>query len=372
MKKIVTLILAVVFLAACSSTNVSDEESKRQELQKYKKQLNDLEEKIQTLEQELAGSKTEEALEIKVTELDSQQFEHFIEVTGKVEAGLDVNVSPESAGVIESVWVTEGQRVKKGQALGRLKTDALERNMEELKIQLDLAETNYQRQKNLWDQNIGSEMQYLQAKTNKESLEKRIAGIKAQLEMSEIISPVNGVIETVYQEKGEIGSPQTPFAKVLNIERVKIYADVSEKYLTKVDEGAKVNISFPAIDRQVQAPISQIGNSIDPNNRTFRIRIDLRNPDKMIKPNLVTVIQIRDYLSEDAIVIPSLFIKEDFRGDYTFVVDETGDSLKAKKVYVETGMTNNNMTEIVNGLTAGMKVISEGYSQVVDGTPVVF
>ena len=372
MKKITIIVIAAFFLTACSNTNVSDEASKRKELQQYKQEMGQLKEKIEALEKELEGTRTEEAVKISVAELNTQVFEHFIEVTGEVEAALNLNVSPESAGVIEKVHVKEGQRVSKGQVLGKLKTDALERTLEELKIQLGLAETNFQRQKNLWDQNIGSEMQFLQARTNKESLEKRIDGINAQLEMSEIISPVNGVVELVYQEEGEIGSPQTPFAKVLNIDRVKIYADVSESYLTKVDEGQMVHVNFPAINREMKAPITQIGNTIDPNNRTFRIRIDLANPDKLIKPNLVSVIKIRDYVSENAIVIPSLYIKEDFKGDYTYVVKNEEGKPRAEKVYLETGMTNNNRTEIKEGLTAGMTIISEGHNQVVNETQVAY
>ena len=372
MKQLTLMITVALLLASCSSTPVSDEQSKRKELQEYKKQLNELEEKIQVLESELHDKDTEESLEIEVARLDSQRFEHFIDVTGRVEAEQDVNVSPETAGIIESVLVSEGQRVNKGQVLGRLKTDALERNLEELKIQYQLAKTNYQRQKNLWDQNIGSEMQYLQARTNKESLEKRMAGIEAQLGMAEIKAPVNGVLDILFQKKGEMGGPQTPFAKVLNIEKIKIYADVSETYLTKVKKGEKVKISFPALGRTREAYIGQVGNTIDPNNRTFRIRIDLDNPDNMIKPNLVSVIKIRDYLAENAIVIPSLFIKEDFNGEYTYIAENIQGTPRAKKVYIKSGLSNNNMTEVVEGLSAGMNVISEGHGQVVDGTPVMF
>jgi RND family efflux transporter MFP subunit len=361
-----------LFMAACSSSNVSDEASKRKELQQYKKELSQLEEKIKALENELEDNKTEEVVRISVAELDTQLFEHYIEVTGEVEADLNVNVSPESAGVIETVYAKEGQRVSSGQVLGKLKTDALKRSLEELKIQLDLAESNFQRQKNLWDQNIGSEMQFLQARTNKESLEKRIDGLNEQIKMSEIKSPVNGIVDIVYQEKGEIGGPQVPFAKVLNIDRVKIYADVSESYLTKVDEGQMVNVNFPAINRETKAPITRIGNTIDPNNRTFRIRIDMKNPDRMIKPNLVSVIRIRDYVSENAIVIPSLYIKEDFKGDYTYIVEKLNGAERAQKVYLKTGMTNNNRTEVLEGLSAGMKIISEGHTQVVDGTKVSY
>ena len=372
MKRISTIIAAAVLLASCSNTTISDEESKRQELQKFRQEMNELQTKIAVLENELAVTKTEESVKISVAELNNQRFEHFIEVTGTVEADLDINVSPEAAGIIETVLVTEGQQVSKGQVLGRLNTDALERSLDEMKIQLYLAETNFQRQKNLWDQNIGSEMQFLQAKTNKESLEKRIDGMNAQIKMSEIKSPLDGVIDIVFQKKGEMGSPQVPFAKVLNIGTVKIYADVSESYLTKVSQGDSVKITFPALNRTTLATIRRIGNTIDPNNRSFRIRIDLQNPDRNIKPNLISVIQIRDYLANDAIVVPSLFIKEDFRGKYTFTVENLQGTQRAKKVYVETGMTNNNRTEIINGLASGMKVISEGYGQVADGTPVVY
>ena len=373
MKRIATIITAALFLAACSNTNVGDEESKRKELQEYKNQVSELEAKINVLESELKSTNEEEKLvKVSVTELDSQLFEHFIEVTGKVEADLDVNVSPESVGVIDSIFVVEGQRVSKNQVLGKLNTNALERNLDDLKIQLALAETNFRRQKNLWDQNIGSEMQFLEAKTNMESLEKRIDGIIAQMKMAQITSPVDGAVDIVHQKEGEIGGPQIPFAKVLNISTIKIYADVSESYLTKVKKGERVKIYFPALDREVVAPISQIGNTIDPNNRTFRIRINMRNPDGMIKPNLVSVIQIRDYVSENALVIPSLFIKQDFNGSYIFVAENSSGAQRAAKVYVEPGKTNNNQTEITGGLEAGMKIISEGHSQISNGTSIQY
>jgi membrane fusion protein, multidrug efflux system len=372
MKKLVIIMSAVILMAACNSTPIDNEESKRRELQKYKQQLNELQGKIYALETELESTGTDESVRISVTELSSQKFEHFIEVMGKVEADLDVNVSPESAGIIRDVLVTEGQQVMKGQILGRLSTDALERTLDELQVQLEMAETNFTRLKNLWDQNIGSEMQLLQARTEMTSLEKRVESLRAQIAMSEIKSPVNGVVDIVFQKKGEIGSPQVPFAKVLNMETIRIYADVSESYLTKVKQGDLVNIRFPALGLEQNASITRIGNTIDPNNRTFRVRIDLKNPEKMIKPNLISVIQIRDYFSEEAIVVPILLIKEDFRGKYTFIAENNEGVAHARKVHVVTGMTHNNRTEVVEGLKEGMKIISEGYNQVADGTPVVY
>jgi membrane fusion protein, multidrug efflux system len=372
MKTIVTIISAAIILTACNSTPISEEDSKRRELQKYRQEVRELQAKIEVIENELSGSIRDESVKISVTELTGQRFEHFIAVTGNVEADLDINVSPESPGIIKDVLVTEGQQVSKGELLGRLNTNALERSLDELQIQLDLAETNFKRQKNLWDQNIGSEMQFLQARTNVESLIKRIEGVEAQISMSEIKSPVDGVVDIVYQKTGEMGSPQIPFARVLNIQTVRIYADVSESYITSIKPGDMVKINFPALNLEMEAPIRRIGNIIDPNNRTFRVRIDLQNRNRMIKPNLISIVQIRDYMAEDVIVIPTLYVKEDFRGKFTFIVENDQETQRARKVHIETGRTQNNRTEVVKGLTDGMKIISEGYNQVSDGTPVAF
>lgn len=372
MKKILMALTAALIAVACSAPPAENEQAKRQQLQALKQQMYEMKQQIESLEDELESTSEEEVVNVKVAEIETRTFEHFIEVTGKVEAEYNVDVNPETAGVITEVIVTEGQAVPKGFVMGKISTDILERTVEELKIQLELAATNFKRQQNLWDQNIGSEMQYLQAKNNKESLEKRIDGLEEQIKMSEIKAPISGVVDVIYQKKGNIGNPQTPFAKLVNIGDIKIYADISESYITKISKGDKVKIYFPALDREVEAPIVQIGNTIDPNNRTFRVRINLKNPDKMIKPNLVSIVKIRDYKAEDAIVVPSLYVKEDFNGDYTFVVKEKDGKTVAEKVYVTTGVTDNNMTEITEGLQAGDKVISEGFSQVADGTVIQF
>ncbi|WP_347839118.1 efflux RND transporter periplasmic adaptor subunit [uncultured Draconibacterium sp.] len=370
MKRIIILFTTTLLLSACGNTNVTDEAGKRKQIQELKQQVHTLEQQIEALEKELTAEEKTEFVNIKTTRLENQKFEHFIEVTGKVEAEQDVDVSPETSGVIKEVMVVEGQQVNKGQIMARLNTDLLERSIEELEVQLDLAITNYERQKNLWDQNIGSEMQYLQAKNNKETLEKRISSLNTQIEMAEVKSPINGIVDIVYQKKGHIGSPQVPFAKVINTQSIKIYADISETYITKIHKGDDVQVRFPALDKTVSAKINQIGNTIDPNNRTFRVRINLNNNSNLIKPNLVSIISLRDYVNEVAIVVPSLFIKEDFNGHYTYIVEKADGKDVAKKVYVTPGVTNNNMTEITDGLTAGTNIISEGYSQVVNGTVV--
>lgn len=372
MKNFLMVLTAAMIFAACSTKPATDEQGKRKQLEQYKQQMQALKDQIDLLEADLKSTEKEKVVNVRVMKIEQKPFEHFIEVTGNVEAEYDMDVSPESAGVISEVFVTEGQTVQKGFVMARLNTDVLERNIDELKIQLDLATTTYTRQKNLWGQNIGSEMQLLQAKNNMESLEKRIESFETQIAMSEVKSPVSGVVDVVYQKKGHIGSPQTPFAKVVNISEIKVYADISESYITAIKNGDLVKVFFPALDSEVDAPIRQIGKTIDPNNRTFRVRMNLSNPTQMIKPNLASVVKIRDYYNENAIVIPSLLIKKDFKGDYTYIAENVDGKNTARKVYVKPGVTQNNMTEVAEGLQAGVKIISEGFNQIADGTVVMF
>ncbi len=367
MKKILLAITVAAILSACGG-NPNDKAAKQEQLQKLKEQAHVLEEKITALETELSASQKAEVINVKTSILKAQKFEHFIEVTGKVEAEQDIDVSPESAGVIKEVLATEGQHVKKGQILARLNTDVLNRSLDELEIQLDLAKTTFERQKNLWSQNIGSEMEFLQAKNSKESLEKKIESVQSQIEMAEVKSPINGVVDIVYQKKGNIGSPQTPFAKVINTGNIKIYGDIAERYITKIGQGDKVNIFFPALGDTVMGRVNQVGNTIDANNRTFRVRINLNNPQNRIKPNLVSIISLRDYANESTIVIPTLYVREDYDGHFIYIVNTKDEKKMAAKVYVTPGMTNNNMTEITRGLKPGMQIISEGYNQVNNGT----
>jgi membrane fusion protein, multidrug efflux system len=373
MKRILTIMVfaAVVtaLLAGCSAKPADNNALKTEQLQQYKKEFSELKQKIEALEKELALENKNDEVRVQVAELVPEQFERFIEITGRVEAEEDIQVSPESPGVIAEVLVKEGQRVSKGQTMAVLNTETLKRAIDELKIQHELAITTYNRHKNLWDQNIGSEMQLLQAKSAMEAMQKRIESTEAQINLSVIKSPVSGVVDAVYQKKGEIGSPQVAFARVINSSSIRVYADVSESYLPKIKQGDRVVVFFPALAREADATIYRIGNSIDVNNRTFSIRVNLNNPDGLIKPNIISTIRVRDYSADDAIVVPNILIKEDFRGNYTYIADVVDGKTIARKVYVKPGINNNNRTEVLEGLSSGMKIITEGYVQVADGTP---
>ncbi|GET32917.1 MexH family multidrug efflux RND transporter periplasmic adaptor subunit [Prolixibacter bellariivorans] len=371
MKKLL-FILPLAFLFACSATTTDegDRKAKEQLLQDYRQQATELKQKIAQLEKELGTTKADKTIPVKVDTIAQKLFTHTIEVTGNVEANEDITVAPETPGNIISIVVTEGQHVKKGTVMGRLNTEAIQRNIEDLQIQLELAKTVFERQQKLWDQHIGSEIEYLQAKSNKESLERKLEGLQAQLDMATIKSPIDGVVDRIYQKQGEIAGPAIPFAKVVNISNVRIYADVSESYLTSIHAGQEVEINFPALNKTVTAPIFRKSSTINPDNRTFQVRINLNNPDKEIRPNLVSLLHITDYKAADAIVVPSILIKNDFNGKYVFVAAENSGKWKASKRYVETGRNNNNYTMLSKGLKPGEKLIVEGYEQVVDGSPI--
>jgi len=371
MKKLL-LILPLAFLLACSATTTEegDRKAKEQLLQDYRQQATELKQKIAQLEKELNTGAIDKSIPVKVDTVTLRPFSHTIEVTGNVEADEDITVSPETAGNIISIDVVEGQRVKKGTIMGRLNTEAIQRNIEDLQIQLELAQTVFERQKKLWGMHIGSEIEFLQAKSNKESLDRKLDALKAQLDMATLKSPVDGVIDRIYQKLGEIAGPSIPFAKVVNISKVKIYADVSETYLTSIHAGQEVEINFPALNKSLTAPIFRKSSSINPDNRTFQVRVNLNNPDNEIRPNLVSLLHITDYKANNAIVVPSILIKNDFNGKYVFVAAENSGKWKASKRYVQTGRNNNNYTMLSNGLNPGEKLIVEGYEQIVDGSPI--
>jgi membrane fusion protein (multidrug efflux system) len=371
--KTLAYIIGMVCLLSCNnkSSNQDDTDNiKKEQLKQYKQEFYALKQKITALEAELAAVE-EEHIFIKADSIVPATFESFVEVIGTVEVDMDINISPEGAGEIASIEAQEGQQVKKGEIIARLNTTPIERSIDELKINLTLAQTVFQRQQNLWDQKIGSEIAYLEAKTNKEGLEMKLEALLAQLDMSVIKSPIDGAIDIIYQKKGEIASPQIPFAKVINIRKVNIYADVSETYLTKIHQGDQVQVYFPSINRKLKTTVVQIGNVIHPQNRTFRIKMTLNNSDSLIKPNMVAIVKFRDYIAKNAISLPALFIKEDFNGKYVFIVtnNQKGENI-AQKVYIETGMSNNNLIEIKAGLNAGDRIITQGFNQVTEGSRV--
>jgi len=368
MKRILSIILIAV-LASCSAT--SDKKAKEQELAEYKQQLSALKKKISKLEKELAEESGANVVNVYVDPVKISGFRHYVDVSGNVNADKNVIVSPETGGNIVSINVKEGDKVRKGQILGRLNTEMIERTIKEVQINYNLAVTTYNRRKNLWDQQIGSEMEYLQAKSQKESLEQKLESLKAQLDMALIKSPIDGVVDEIIQKVGEMAGPQIPFARVVNLENLYINADVSEMYLPQIHKGEEVDVSFPVINKKMRKKIYRVSNVIDPSSRTFRVRVNLmNNDDGQIKPNMMAVLKLLIYSNDSAIVVPSILIKKDFTGEFLFIAEQQDGKWYARKRYLVTGIKNNNQTVVVEGLKEGDELITKGYAQVVDGAEI--
>lgn len=370
MKKVI-FILAIALLSACSATapESASKKEKEAELKQYKKELNELKDKITKLEKELTSASSS-SIGVVVTPIETRLYEHYVDVSGQVRADKNIVVSPESSGKLVSIDVKEGQRVSKGQVLGRLNTEMIQRGIQELKINLELATTTFERQQNLWEQNIGSEIEYLQAKTQKDGLEKNLEGLEAQLDMAILRAPINGIVDEIILRQGEMASPAMPFARLVNIDQVYITADVSEMYLPKVKAGDKVEVEFPIINKVIENTIYRTSSVIDADARTFRLRINLNNASNEIKPNMLSVIKLRTFAADNAIVVPSILVKKDFSGEFVFVATQDEGKTVAKKQYIKTGIKDNNNTLVEEGLKVGDQLITKGYAQVVDGSTI--
>ena len=252
-----------------------------------------------------------------------------------------------------------------------LNTKTIENSIAEIETNLQLAETLYERQMKLWEQNIGSEVDLLTAKTNRDALKAKLDAANSQLEMAIITSPIDGIVDDIYQKVGEMAGPGIPFARVVNISKLYIYGDVSEAYLMHIKKGDAITIYFPAIDHTIKGRINQKSNIINPQNRTFRIRVNIDNPNGNIKPNLIAEMKIRDYYVPETIVVPSLTVIKDFKGEYLFVAERNNPNYIARKTYVKTGRSNNNSTIVLSGLEPGQLIIIEGFEQVVNETPIL-
>lgn len=376
MKKYIILLL-IVAIAGCTSTD--SYETKKAKLVELKKEANQLQSKIKILETEI--NNTENNNEVKkyktavvIKNIKGEIFNHYFEVSGSVEAVHSAYISPEINGQIKKIYVKEGERVKKGQKLVKLNTAIIESSMQEIKTGLGLANVIYEKQKQLWNKNIGSEIEYLQAKNNKESLENRLKTLESQFEMAIIRSPINGIVDEIFQKEGELGLPGMQLMQVINLNKLKVNADVSESHLATVKKGDIVELSFPSYPQlNMIVPINRIGNNIKMGNRTFSIELKINNKNEMLKPNNMALIKINDFTSDDAFVVPSIIIKQDMKGSYLYIAQKkTDENWMATKKYVIPGKSYLDRTMIESGLSENDKVIVNGYNQVSNGSLISF
>jgi RND family efflux transporter MFP subunit len=372
MKNFVIVLLATL-MASCAGTE--SPEAIRSKISALKDQSLEINHQIKELEKQLVTLESDELtsnnVPVQVKLIAEERFEHFFVVNAKVELLEEAQISPEgTGGQIRKIHVSKGQRVSKGDLLISLNSSILENGIAELKLGLELATKIYEKQKSLWEQNIGSEMQYLEAKNGKEGLEHKLKTLQSQLDMALIKAPFSGIVDEIYLKEGEMASPGRSILYLVNLDKLKVLADVSETLLPKIKVGDMVNVKFPSYaNMEMKAPINRISNSIDLKTRTIKVEVRLDNVNSQIKPNQIAMLSIMDFETPKAIVLPSLIIKQDSRGEFLFVAEKNeAGAVAAKKIYVQSGLSHNDQTMVLKGLTIGQQVITAGYNQVGNGS----
>jgi membrane fusion protein, multidrug efflux system len=371
-RNLILVAIAAVLLNACQKPDPLDAKKatlkeKKEELQKIRTSITELEKEIGLLDPEF-GKKNRKATLITTSSVEKKNFEHYLEVSGGVLSRRNVLISAENMGSINRILAKEGFDVKKGQLIISMDTELYQRSLDQLQTEYSLAKTMFEKQSNLWKQNIGTEVQYLESKNRKESLENQIANVKTQIEKSQIRAPFDGTIEAVMVREGEMAQMGSPLVRIVNHRDMYVKADLSESYVGNFKKGDSVSILFPSINRTIESTISSIGQVIDEKNRTFAVEAMLPLTDFTIKPNLIVTLKIMDHKIADAVVVPSKLIQRDNHGEFVFIAEMDGDELVARKVQVERGMTYKNYTVINDGLRGAETLINEGFRDVADGT----
>ncbi len=368
--------LATFMLLACGGETQDGLAGKQEELTKLKGEQSKIDQKIKALEAEVAqldttAKREDRAKAVTVSPVMSENFKHYVEVQGSVDAKNSVMVSPKSGGVLTAVYIKEGDNVRQGATLARVDNSIMQESIAEVKNQLSLASIVYEKQARLWEQKIGTEIQYLQAKNNKEALEKKIATLNTQLGQSNISAPISGVVDQVIAKVGEMAAPGSPIARVVNLSNLKVMAKVSDSYVATVKKGDEVIVKFPDLNQEYKARITFVSTTVDPLSRTFRIEANLPSTSS-IKPNMLAQVQINDATRKDAVVIDQNLIQNTENGTIVYVAQNEGGKKVAKSRTVKTGLSYNGQIEILDGLKAGDQLITQGYQDVADGQAVIF
>jgi RND family efflux transporter MFP subunit len=369
--KFIIPLLVIGLLSACSTDETA--ETLNKQLETFRKEHRELSQKITETEEKLKlltkGEDTRQKEAVVLQQITPRTFSHYFEASGSVEAVEEAFISPEVNGQIKAILVDEGDRVKKGQLLAKLNTEITERNIQEVESSLSLATDVFERQKRLWEQKIGSEVQFLEARNNKKNLENRLETLRAQLDLAIINAPIDGIVEKVFQKTGELASPGMQLMQIVNLDELIVRADVSEAFLPAIHTGDTVSLSFPSFpDYKKEYAISRVGNVVNINNRTFEIELRIKNENEILKPNMISVITINDYTAKNSMIVPSKIIKEDLNGRYLYVAVQQDNDLISRKKYITIGRTYGNETRIISGLEMDDKVIVEGYNRITDGS----
>lgn len=372
MKSRLLVASALLFLAyACSTNNASDKAARLEELRKQQATITT---EIKQLEAELqaTGEIKVASKAVLVTEVKASEFKSYIDVQGRVDARENVDVTAENMGIIKNINVKVGQSVTKGQILAELDNEPVKKGIAEIKSQLDFATTLFKKRESLWKQKIGSEVEYLTAKNQKEGLELRLASLNEQLDMTRIKSPITGVVDDVNIKIGQAVQPGLPAFKVVNYNDLRVVAELAESHISKVKQGDKVKLFFKDLNKEVDAVVSFTAKTINQINRTFRVEIQLGANNRDYYPNMITLVRINDYTNPSALVIPVNLIQRSELGDFVFIASSKDKQKVAEKRNITTGKSYGSHIEVLSGLSEGEAVITTGYTDLNEGQIISF
>ena len=352
-------------LAACGPR------SEEAQLARMEIQRDALIEKIEALEVEIASKarpdqKSEKITDVRISLLEKELFQHFIQVQGTIESDNNILVAPMASGLVKKIHATTGKKVTKGQLLAELDGSILESSIVEVENGLKLAETIFERRQRLWDKKIGSEIEFLQAKTNKDGLEKRLATLKEQYKLTKIFSPISGTVDEVFIKEGEIGAAGMEAFRVVQLSNLKIRVDLSEIYISRIKRKDRVHVSIPVIGKEFDLSVDTVSQVIDPDDRTFRIEVNIPKTAKDIKPNMLAVLIINDYSNLEVLTVPINIVQETGTEKFLFMASEVDGEWTAQKRIVTTGKDHEGRIEILSGLQEGEHVVTVGYQNLSD------
>lgn len=365
-------ISSLLILMSCGSKEKSVEEiiengtqtEIRQKKETLSQNVRELNNKLKKLEEKLAEFETDYTYAIvEAKEIVPKEFKHYIKIQGEASTDENVVIYPEFSGNLQKIYINEGDKVKKGQVLAKIDEGGLTNQIAELKARRDLAKTRFERQKRLWDQNIGSEIQYLEAETAYEQVNNSVKQLESQLKKSTIYAPFDGEIDEIITDQGQVVTPgQTPIFRILNLEEMYISANVPENYVGSISKGSEAIVSFGSIGKEFKSEVTQVSNNISQSNRNFRVRVAIPNDIKFVKPNLIATINLNDYTSKDAIVIPENILRENSKGEsftYSLTMEDENIGVANFKE-LKVGKSYEGEIEVLDGLKASDIVVTEG------------
>jgi RND family efflux transporter MFP subunit len=366
MKRILMIFSVASIIASCGGGNADT--NKEAELDELLRQRADLDERIKLLKEELGSDASAgTARLVRIEKLSTSEFNHYVEVQARVDGDDAVNIGPRTQGTVQKIHVKEGDQVKAGQVLAQLDDQLVQQNLAEVQTQYDFAKTIYEKRKALWEQKIGTELEYLTAKNNYESLGKRMAAAREQLDMTRIKAPLSGTVDNVDLKLGQSVMPGMPVIRVVNLSNLKVKGEVAESYAGSIKQGDDVILYFPDLRTEVNSTVSYASQVIDKINRTFNVEVPLEDDEGRFKPNMVVVMKISDYNNPEAYTLPADLVQLSRNGQFVMVAESKGDRLFAKRKEVTTGKSYNGVIEIMSGLDLAEKVITNGYRDLNEG-----